>query len=101
MRQRWLGYEQLSTAPSSHQLTRHSQQEDHKAARSREPSPNRGASVPDVTAIGEEQESLQSWRQRVGIDPSKQIRLVKVSHMRYQHPDLAEITKFLRGTSET
>jgi hypothetical protein len=32
----------------------------------------------------------------MGIDPAKQIRLVRLVHMRYQHPDLGEITTFLR-----
>ncbi|KAI9757729.1 MAG: hypothetical protein M4579_003354 [Chaenotheca gracillima] len=63
---------------------------------SRETSPNRGANVPDITAIGPEREAIKSWQERNQIDPSKQIRLVKLVHMRYQHPDLALITKFLR-----
>ena len=58
--------------------------------------PNHGASVPDRQAIGSEAESLASWQERRGIDRDAQIKLVKVSHMRYQHPDLPTITKFLR-----
>lgn len=50
----------------------------------------------DVEAIGHERETITAWRQRSGIDPSKQIRLVRLVHMRYQHPDLSQITTFLR-----
>lgn len=63
---------------------------------SREQSPNRGASIADLQAIGDEREDLAAWQSRVGIDASKQIRLVKLAHMRYQHPDLSQITTFLR-----
>jgi catechol 2,3-dioxygenase-like lactoylglutathione lyase family enzyme len=63
---------------------------------SREPSPNRGASVPDHKAIGEDRETIAEWQKKKNVDTSMQIRLVKVSHMRYQHPDLAEITTFMR-----
>ncbi len=66
---------------------------------SREPSPNRGHSVPDTQAISPNRESISAWQARKGIDPSQQIRLVKLAHMRYQHPDLAQITTFLRGLS--
>jgi len=65
-------------------------------AQSREPSPNRGASVPELEAIPQHRESQAAWRERNGIDAAKQIRLVKVAHMRYRHPDLALITTFLR-----
>ena len=67
------------------------------AAQSRGPSPNRGASVPDFVAIGPESESQESWRKSNNIDKTNQVKIVKVSHMRYQHPDLQEITTFLRG----
>jgi len=63
---------------------------------SRETSPNRGASVQDLDAIPEVREDLTTWRKRVGIDKDSQIKLVKLVHMRYQHPDLAQITTFLR-----
>jgi hypothetical protein len=66
---------------------------------SREPSPNRGHSVPDIQAISPNRESISAWQARKGIDPSQQIRLIKLAHMRYQHPDLAQITTFLRGSS--
>ncbi|KAJ5771829.1 hypothetical protein N7520_002358 [Penicillium odoratum] len=58
---------------------------------------NHGDSVPDVRAMGDEQESQEVWRQRCGIKTDKQIRLVKLVHMRYQHPDLELITTFLHG----
>ncbi|KAI8938092.1 hypothetical protein NX059_005762 [Plenodomus lindquistii] len=60
-----------------------------------EVSPNRGASKPDIEAIGPESNSKTAWQQSRGIDPSSQVRLVKLSHMRYQHPDLDAITVFL------
>lgn len=41
-------------------------------------------------------EPVVEWRRRNGIDPRQQIRLVKLAHMRYQHPDLETITTFLR-----
>ncbi|EME49763.1 hypothetical protein DOTSEDRAFT_40913 [Dothistroma septosporum NZE10] len=57
---------------------------------------NQGATVPDVEAIGPNSESLQSWQHRNNIDTSRQVKLVKLAHMRYQHPDLKTITKFLK-----
>ena len=63
---------------------------------SREPSPNRGASVDDVVAVGKEGEPQASWLKKNNIDVSRQVKLVKIAHMRYQHPDLNEITTFLR-----
>jgi len=59
--------------------------------------PNHGATITDTEAMkGDHTESLQSWRKRNNIDPTKQIKIVKLAHMRYQHPDLPTITKFLR-----
>ncbi len=43
-------------------------------------------------------QSLSDWRSQNNIDASKQIKLVKLSHIRYQHPDLDEITRFLQGS---
>lgn len=57
--------------------------------------PNRGATISDVEAIGPESEPLQSWQKKNGIDTANQIKLVKLAHMRYQHPDLPTIKKFL------
>lgn len=64
---------------------------------SRGPSPNRGASVPDNEAMGPESTAQQKWIRENNIDKSKWVRLVKVSHMRYQHEDLNVITTFLKG----
>ena len=61
------------------------------------PRRTRGSAVPDVDAVGPEQQSQSDWRSQNNIDVSKQIKLVRVSHMRYQHPDLDEITTFLQG----
>lgn len=57
---------------------------------------NSGRSVPDIEAVGPNSETIPQWRKKNGIDPSKQIRLVKLSHMRYQHPNLEEITTFMK-----
>lgn len=59
--------------------------------------PNHGATVPDVVAVGDEQESQSSWLKKNNIKPEDRIRLVKLSHMRYQHPDLDEIHRFMTG----
>ena len=64
---------------------------------SREPSPNRGASIPDFQAIGENHVKKADWLKDRNIDQIAQVKLVKLAHMRYQHPDLAQITTFLRG----
>ncbi|KAF7563741.1 hypothetical protein G7046_g422 [Stylonectria norvegica] len=56
---------------------------------------NAGASVPDTEAIGPNGQTIAEWRKERGIDPSRQIRTVKLVHMRYQHPDLKSISTFL------
>ncbi|PVH96300.1 Glyoxalase/Bleomycin resistance protein/Dihydroxybiphenyl dioxygenase [Periconia macrospinosa] len=56
---------------------------------------NTGQIVPDFEAIGPDQESLASWRTKNNINTSTQIRLVKLIHMRYQHPELSKISTFL------
>lgn len=58
--------------------------------------PNEGHSIRDEEAMGDRSEAIADWQKRSGIDPSKQIKLVKVAHVRYQHPDLTTITKFLK-----
>ncbi|KIM95298.1 hypothetical protein OIDMADRAFT_45226 [Oidiodendron maius Zn] len=40
--------------------------------------------------------SINDWKARENIDESSQIRLVRLSHMRYQHPDLTVISQFLQ-----
>ena len=57
--------------------------------------PNVGKSIPDIEAIGPDSESLTSWQKRNSINPDNQIKLVRLTHMRYQHPDLDQITTFL------
>ncbi|OAQ76637.1 trihydroxytoluene oxygenase [Purpureocillium lilacinum] len=57
--------------------------------------PNSGAAVPDTTAAGDDQETQASWLHAQNIDTNGRIQLNKVSHVRYQHPDLDEIHKFL------
>lgn len=58
--------------------------------------PNHGASVPDEEAIGNDSLPLTTWQERNNIDLAKQIKLVALVHMRYQHPDFITITKFLK-----
>lgn len=58
--------------------------------------PNAGASIPDKQAIGDESEPLLNYYNRVGIDNAQRVQMVKLSHMRYQHPDLDQITTFLQ-----
>lgn len=62
---------------------------------------NHGASIPDLIAMGDEQENVTDWQRRCGINKDSQIRLVKLTHMRYQHPDLDQITTFLQGMLQT
>ena len=57
--------------------------------------PNRGASISDIDAIGNDWQMVEEWRRANNIDTAGQIRLIKLAHMRYEHPDLEEITAFL------
>lgn len=59
--------------------------------------PNRGATVPDVVAMGKEQVSRAEWLEKQGIKIENRINLRKLSHMRYQHPNLDEIQTFMIG----
>jgi hypothetical protein len=70
-------------------------EEENSISRIPSPTPNHGSAVPDIEAT-DDCEPADVWRARSGIDPSKQIKLVKLAHMRYQHPDLHEITTFLK-----
>ncbi|PSN66882.1 putative 2,3-dihydroxybiphenyl-1,2-dioxygenase or glyoxalase/bleomycin resistance protein-like protein [Corynespora cassiicola Philippines] len=63
---------------------------------SRETSPNRGSSLPQEQAIPDVRKPLRQWQAERNIDRDAQIKLRRLVHMRYQHPDLAEITTFLR-----
>lgn len=63
------------------------------------PEPNRGGPVSDLASDGpDRQQSLAEWKKQRSCDESEHIRLVKLAHMRYRHPDLAAITAFLQGT---
>jgi len=62
---------------------------------SRETSPNRGSSVHQSMAIPKPCKPLRQWQQEQSIDRDAQIKLTKLVHMRYQHPDLNEIGTFL------
>ncbi|KAI1431049.1 trihydroxytoluene oxygenase [Xylaria sp. CBS 124048] len=57
--------------------------------------PNQGAAIPDSIAVGNHQEDVRAWRARKKIDVNNQIKLVKLAHMRYQHPDLEPIIQFM------
>ncbi|KAJ5918025.1 Glyoxalase/Bleomycin resistance protein/Dihydroxybiphenyl dioxygenase [Penicillium verhagenii] len=59
--------------------------------------PNRGASVPDVVAVGDQNASQVEWLAKQQINIEDRINLKKLSHMRYQHPDLEEIQTFMIG----
>jgi hypothetical protein len=64
---------------------------------SREVSPNRGAAILDISEMGADGMTQSAWRSAYSIEPSKHVKLVKLSHMRYQHPNLQTISTFLRG----
>ncbi|KAJ5365230.1 Glyoxalase/Bleomycin resistance protein/Dihydroxybiphenyl dioxygenase [Penicillium concentricum] len=57
--------------------------------------PNIGATVPDVVAVGKANESQRSWLEKQKINRKDRIHLKKLSHMRYQHPDLEETHRFM------
>lgn len=62
------------------------------------PEPNRGGPVSDVVPDGpERQQSLEEWKKQRNCDENEHVRLVKLAHMRYRHPDLGAITEFLQG----
>lgn len=62
------------------------------------PEPNRGGPVSDLVCHGpDRQQSQAEWKKQRKCDGTEQIRLVKLTHMRYRHPDLDIITEFLQG----
>ncbi len=61
------------------------------------PKPNSGEAVTDIVAAGQDHESQASWLERNNVKKEGRIMLKKASHVRYQHPDLDEISKFLGG----
>ena len=58
---------------------------------------NVGAALRDIEAVGDDRTSQADWLKERKIDPDARIRLTKVSHMRYQHPDLDELNRFMLG----
>lgn len=62
------------------------------------PKPSDGYSL-DAAQTMRRSESQDAFRKRLGIDTSTQIRLVRVSHMVYQHSDIQSIVVFLHGES--
>lgn len=60
---------------------------------------NKGYTLPAAEAMkmsGWEPKSISDWKAGQNIDESFQICLVRLSHMRYQHPDFATISGFLQ-----
>lgn len=60
--------------------------------------PNAGSAVPDTVAAGEHFETQDEWLAQRGVQREGRIVLKKLAHVRYQHPDLDEISTFLKGT---
>ncbi|GFF46822.1 metapyrocatechase 2 [Aspergillus udagawae] len=56
--------------------------------------PNHGASVPDTSA-SQEQIFQATWLQSRGVKVEDRVRLARLSHMRYQHPDLDALANFM------
>lgn len=57
---------------------------------------NHGASVLDISA-SQEQMSQANWLQSRGIKVEDRVRLARLSHMRYQTPDLDALCDFMLG----
>lgn len=64
---------------------------------SREPSPNRGRGIEDYIVDGDNVLDQDGFRKEFDIDKSKQIKIIKLVFVRYQHPDPKGISVFLRG----
>ena len=62
----------------------------------RTPTPNRGQSVEDYM-VDNDTVTQDALRQSFKIDPTKQVRLVKLLFVKYQHPDLQVITNYLHS----
>ncbi|KAG4431207.1 hypothetical protein IFR05_013314 [Cadophora sp. M221] len=58
--------------------------------------PNRGVSL-DLSKGPGTKQSQEDWRASLGIDTTKQIRVVELNHVRYQHSDIKNIVAFLEG----
>lgn len=59
------------------------------------PTPNRGMTLADTVAMGPDQESQAAWLKKRNVKIDQRIKLTRLSHMRYQHPDLETIHQFL------
>ncbi|KAL4806493.1 Glyoxalase/Bleomycin resistance protein/Dihydroxybiphenyl dioxygenase [Aspergillus unguis] len=59
------------------------------------PTPNSGKTLADTVAMGPDQESQPAWLKKRNIKTDQRIKLTRLSHTRYQHPDLDEIHAFL------
>jgi hypothetical protein len=62
------------------------------------PTPNSGQSVEDYI-VDSDSITQDALRQAFDIDANKQVRLVKLLFVQYQHPDLQTITKYLQRES--
>ena len=58
---------------------------------------NGGSAISDVVAAGDDYITQVAWLKESNINAGERITLTKLSHVRYQHPDLDEIHKFLTG----
>lgn len=58
-----------------------------------------GAAVSDLIAARSDSLTQAAWLAGQKISVSDRIRFTRVSQVRYQHPDLNEIHKFLTSTS--
>ena len=67
--------------------------------RSRDVSPNRGRAVEDFVAVGDNSMTQAEFRKACNVDPASQVKLNKIAFMRYQHPDLQQISTLLKGPS--
>ena len=54
--------------------------------------------MPDTIAVGKASELQEEWIKTQNINLKERVHLQKLSHMRYQHPDLEEISGFMIGT---
>jgi hypothetical protein len=57
---------------------------------------NHATAITDVDAAKDLGQSQELFKEKYGIKVGDQIRLVKLAHMRYQHPDLDQIASFLQ-----
>lgn len=57
--------------------------------------PNSGAAISDVAAVGDDKVLQSSWLATNNIDYHQRIRLKRLSHVRYQHPDLEKLHSFM------